>query len=111
MPVMETTPRVVASPYREVAASNSPSVSPASATARPRSGSTEIRFIEDMSSISPSSHTAFPATEWPPPLTDSGRSYSRATVTPQATSSAQEHLRIAAGRRSIIALNTRRDSS
>ena len=36
MPVMETTPRVVASPYREAAASNSPNVSPASATASPR---------------------------------------------------------------------------
>ena len=61
--------------------------------------------------MTPPSQTAFPATLCPPPRTDSTRSRSRASATPRTTSAVLRQRTIAAGRRSIMALNTERAAS
>jgi hypothetical protein len=66
MPVIETTPNGVASPNACVSRSKSPRVRPGWALAVRRAGSTLTPFMGERSSISPPSHTALPATLWPP---------------------------------------------
>ena len=59
----------------------------------------------------PPSHTALPATLWPPPRTESTRSCSRAKAMPRATSDGPAHTTMANGRRSIMPLKTARGVS
>jgi len=59
----------------------------------------------------PPSQADMPATECPPPRTASGTPASRAAATAAATSAVEVAWTIAAGRRSIIALNRVRASS
>ena len=56
------------------------------------SGSTWTPRIRDRSITRPPSFTALPATLWPPPLIDSGRSCSRAKFTASTTSAAPVRL-------------------
>ena len=51
---------------------------PPAARATRAAGSTDTAFMSERSIITPSSQTAWPATEWPPPRTETGRSRSRA---------------------------------
>ena len=67
--------------------------------------------MSDMSSMSPPSQHARPAMLWPPPLIVSGRPNSRAALTPAMTSAVPRQRTITAGRRSIIAFQSDRDSS
>jgi hypothetical protein len=61
MPVVDTTPLVVASPNAWVSASNSAPVRPASARTVARAGSTRMPFMGDKSIMNPPSHTLLPA--------------------------------------------------
>ena len=82
MPVVETTPPVVARPNACVSRSNSPQVRPASARARaPRRDRRGCPSSRDRSIIRPPSQTPLPAALWPPPRTDSSSSCSRAKLT------------------------------
>ncbi len=104
-------PAVVASPNLCVARSSSPSnVPPPARTAR-AGGSTTIDLMSERSIISPSSQTALPATPCPPPLIETSTPCSRANSTAAITSSAPAQRAISAGRRSIIAFQTRRAAS
>ena len=67
--------------------------------------------MSDRSIITPPSQTAWPATAWPPPRTETSRSASLANLTASTTSSAPAHRAIRAGRRSIAPFQTRRASS
>jgi hypothetical protein len=68
-------------------------------------------FIGERSITRPSSHTAVPATPWPPPRTAIGSPASRAWRTAAATSSALVQRAISDGRRSIAPFQTCRASS
>ena len=59
----------------------------------------------------PSSHTAVPATLWPPPRTAISRLRSRAKRTAAATSAAPVHRAINRGRRSAVPFHKARASS
>ena len=111
MPVWLMMPPVVASPNCCVARSSSPHSTPPAARAVRAAGSTRIAFISERSIITPPSTTAWPATAWPPPRTETGRSRSRAKRTASTTSSAPAQRAISAGRRSIAPFQTRRASS
>ena len=69
MPVVEIAPPVTASLNAWVSRSNSPQRSPACARAVRPAGSTHRPFIGERSITSPPSHTAVPATLWPPART------------------------------------------
>src|SRR5712691_11127604 len=69
IPVVEMAPPVTAKPKAWVSRSNSPQVRPGSAPAVRCTGSTRTLFSRDRSSTMPPSHTALPATLWPPPRT------------------------------------------
>jgi hypothetical protein len=77
----------------------------------PASRSTRTAFLSDRSIISPPSTTAWPATAWPPPRTETGRSSSLAKRTASTTSSAPAQRATSAGRRSMAPFQTRRASS
>src|SRR5581483_8642000 len=111
IPVWLMIPPVVASPNPWVARPNSPQSTPTAARAILSSGSTRIAFIMDRSIISPPSQTACPATEWPPPRTETSRSWFRAKRTASTTSSAPAQRAMSAGCRSIAPFQTRRASS
>ena len=66
-PVTDTSPPGVASPWTWVARSTSPQVAPACTWAVRAVASTCTARIADRSMTRPSSHTALPATWWPPP--------------------------------------------
>ena len=78
MPVVETCPPGEASPNAPVSWSKVPQLTPPSARAVIRTGSTRTLRIGDRSSTSPSSHVEWPGTLWPPPRTDSSIPFSRA---------------------------------
>ena len=109
--VADRCPPVVARPYACVARSSSPQSTPPAARAVRRAGSTRIAFISDRSIITPSSQTAYPATEWPPPRTDTSRPRSRAKLTASTRRRRRRSGRSAPGRRSIAPFQTRRASS
>ena len=111
MPVWLISPPVVARPAAWVARSSSPHRTPPAARAMRAAGSTWIAFISDRSIITPPSQTAWPATAWPPPRTETSSSRSRAKRTASATSSAPAQRAISAGWRSIAPFQTRRASS
>jgi hypothetical protein len=66
-PVWLTMPPVVARPCACVSWSTSPHSAPACTHALRPAGSTRTARIEERSMTIPSSHTAVPATLWPPP--------------------------------------------
>ena len=67
--------------------------------------------IAERSITIPSSHTAVPATLWPPPRTAISRSRSRAKRTAAATSAVPLQRAISRGRRSTVPFHTARASS
>jgi hypothetical protein len=69
---------------------------PAARAVRAR-GRPSTRFVSDRSITIPSSQMACPATACPPPLTDTGRSRSRAKDTAAVTSSAPAQRATSAG--------------
>src|SRR5688572_25034069 len=73
MPVVGTIPPVDASPNAWVSRSKSPHVAPPSARAVCVTGSARPLRIRDRSITSPSLHTAFPVTPWPPPRIETRR--------------------------------------
>ena len=111
MPVVDTTPPVLARPKAWVSRLYSPQVRPASARAVRPTGSTLTLFIGDRSIISPPSQTALPVMLCPPPFTDTKSRWSRANRTADITSATPAQRAINAGRRSIIPFHTRRASS
>jgi len=110
-PILGSCPPGTANPNLCVSWSMSPQVAPASTRAVAASGSTRTPFIRERSIISPSSQTALPETWCPPPFTDNGRSFIRATSTAAITSAAPDARRIPVGSRSILAFQTCRASS
>jgi hypothetical protein len=74
-------------------------------------GSTDTARIADRSITIPSSHTAVPATLWPPPHTAISTSPARAKRTAAATSAGQPQRAINRGRRSTMPFHTARASS
>jgi hypothetical protein len=110
-PVWLMTPPVVASPCGAVARSKSDQSAPPATRAARLWGSTRTDLISERSIITPLSQTESPATEWPPPRTETPRSFSRAKRTARVTSSAPAQRAINAGRRSIAPFQTRRASS
>ena len=108
MPVVDTTPLVVASPNAWVSASNSAPVRPASARTVARAGSTRMPFMGDKSIMNPPSHTLLPAALWPPLWTATTCCWSRAKLTAATTSPGSAQRTIPAGERSIIAFQIRR---
>jgi len=111
MPVLETTPNVVARPNACVSRSNSPNVRPVSARTVRRAGSTRMPFIVERSIMRPPSQTDLPATLWPPPRTETRRSCSLAKRTQAMASATPVHRATIAGRRSIMALGMVRAAS
>ena len=93
MPVIETTLRGVESPNACVSAEDE------AGWALPvrRARSTLTPFMGEGSSISPPSHTALPATLWPPERTPSDRSCVRAKSTPGVTSAVRRNGRSSLG--------------
>ena len=81
--------------------STSPHRAPPCTWAVPPSGSTRTARIADRSMTIPSSHTAVPATLWPPPRTAISRSCSRAKRTAAATSPVPLHRAMSRGYRSM----------
>jgi hypothetical protein len=111
MPVVDTTPPVVASPNACVSRSNSPQVTPGSARAVRRVGSTWTARIAVMSSTTPPSQSALPATLCPPPRTAIGAPDSRANRTARRASLTPAQRTITPGRLSTIPFHTRRAAS
>ena len=111
IPVLETTPPVVASPWTAAARLSSFQVAPACAQMVRRAGSIRIPFIGARSIIRPPSVTARPATLWPPPRTDISAAWSRPMLTASTMSGTVRHRAISAGRLSISPLWTRRTCS
>src|SRR5882724_10356942 len=68
-------------------------------------------FISDRSIMSPSSHTAVPATLWPPPRTETNRPWVAAKRTASSTSAVPAQRAMRHGRLSIIAFQIRRAAS
>ena len=99
-PVWLTMPPVVARPWACVSWSTSPHSAPPCTRAVRPAGSTQMARIAERSMTIPSSHTAVPATLWPPPRTAITRSWSRAKRTAAATSAVPLHRAISRGRRS-----------
>jgi hypothetical protein len=90
---------------------NSPSLTPGPAFATRFFASTSTPFMSERSIINPPSQTPWPATEWPPPRTETSMSWSRAKRTDRTTSCVFTHRAMSAGRRSIMPLKTLRTSS
>ena len=110
-PVSETLPVGVARPKACVARSTSPSSAPGLTRAvRARGSTSTVRWAE-RSTTTPPSHTALPATLWPPLRTASGRPCSRAKRTAATTSPWCAHRAMRAGRRSTMPFQTRRADS
>src|SRR5512132_3996016 len=110
-PVWLTMPPVVARPCACVSWSTSPHRAPPWTRAVLSTRSTETARIAERSMTIPSSHTAVPATLWPPPRTAISRSRSRAKRTAVATSAAPLQRAITRGRRSTVPFHTARASS
>jgi hypothetical protein len=111
IPVWLTIPPVTASPAAWVARSRSRYRQPPWARAVPAAGSTRTPVMADRSITRPSSQTAWPATAWPPPRTETGRSRSRAKRTASRTSATSRQRTTARGRRSTFPFQTRLASS
>ncbi len=111
MPVLATTPPVVASPCSCVSRFSSFHNTPPCARTVRAAGSTWMPFIGARSIIRPASMAAFPATLWPPPRTATSRFSVRASLTESATSAVPRQHAISAGRLSTSPLWTRRASS
>ena len=103
-PVWPTMPPVVARPWACVSWSTSPHRAPPWTRAVRSTRSTETARIAERSMTIPSSHTAVPATLWPPPRTAISRSQSRAKRTAAATSAVPLQRAISRGRRSTDAV-------
>ena len=84
--VVETVPPVTASPWSCASRLSSAQVTPGSTRAVRDSGSTWTPRISERSIIIPPSHTACPATPWPPPRTAISNPLSRAALTAATTS-------------------------
>src|SRR6266511_1706191 len=110
-PVWLTMPPVVARPCACVSWSTSPHRAPPWTRAVRSTGSTEAARIADRSITIPSSHTAVPATLWPPPRTAISKSRSRAKRAAVATSAVPLQRAISRGRRSTVPFHTARASS
>ena len=110
-PVSASRPPVTARPKACVSRSSSPQFAPPPHHAVRRSGSTRTRFIGRRSIINPPSTTACPATECPPPLTETSRPCSRASASAAITSATPVHRAISAGDRSIDPFQTLRCTS
>ena len=111
MPVVDDRAAGGRSPNACVSRSNSPQVTPGSARAVRRTGSTCTERIADMSSTTPPSQSALPATLCPPPRTAIGAPESRAKRTPSTTSLTPAQRTITPGRLSTIPFHTRRAAS
>ena len=111
MPVSETVPPVVASPKAWVSWSKSAHFAPPAASARSRAASTWMPVIAERSIMKPPSQVPLPAKLWPPPLTDTSRSCSRANSTQAWTSAVPAQRPMSAGVRSIMPFQTRRATS
>ena len=110
-PVVEMMPPVVARPNGYPAAFRSPQVAPPSTRAVRVSGSTRTPRMVERSTTSASSAVPKPGTLCDPPRTATVRSFSAANRTAAITSPVLAGRTITAGRRSIMALYTRRASS
>jgi hypothetical protein len=66
--------------------------------------------MSEQSIMSPPSASARPAMLWPPPFMDTAMPVSRAKLTHATMSAVPIHRAISAGRRSIIAFHSARDS-
>ena len=112
MPVWLMIPPVVARP---AACGGAVELAPQHAAGRARGARRRGRRGSPSSatgrSSRPPSQTAWPATAWPPPRTDTSRSRSRAKRTASTTSSAPAQRAISAGWRSIAPFQMRRASS
>jgi len=111
MPTSESVPPGTAKPNACVAWSMSPQVTPGSARTMPPSGTTRMPFMRDMSTTSPSSHSAVPAQAWPLPRTATGKAWSCAKRTHAMMSDTSAHRAISSGRRSMRPFQMRRASS
>ena len=110
-PVVPKVPPGAASPCACVAASNARHVAPPPARAMRVPGSTSTASRPERSTTSPPSHTACPATLWPPPRTATGSPCSAAAPSAATTSAVLRQRAIATGLRSTSALNVVRASS
>ena len=110
-PVVEMMPPVVARPNGYPAAFMSPQVAPPSTRAVWVSGSTRTPRMVERSTTRASSAVPNPGTLCDPPRTATVRSFSAANRTAVITSPVLAGRTITAGRRSIMALYTRRASS
>ena len=99
-PVWPMMPPVVARPWACVSWSTSPHRAPPCTQAVRPAGSTHTARIAERSMTTPSSHTAVPATLWPPPRTAISKSRSRAKRTAATTSATPVQRAMQAGRRS-----------
>ena len=111
IPVVPTTPPVVARPWSCVSRLNSFHNTPPCARAVRFRTSTWMPLMPARSIIKPPSIVARPATLCPPPRTATSRLSFRASFTASATSAVPPQRAISAGRRSISPLWTRRASS
>src|SRR3954471_4034449 len=110
-PVSDTLPVGVARPKACVARSTSPSSAPGLTRAVRATESTSTARWAERSTTTPASHTALPATLWPPPRTARASPCSRAKRTEVTTSSRCAQRAMSAGRRSTMPFQTRRAES